>query len=99
MCIRDRSKAVQVSTSWAKRCKIEFGNNHSKGLFGIVQGGLFKDLRTESIEKLIDIGFNGYAMGGLAVGEKQEDMFEILSETVDAIEDWFRAIEYERNGA
>ena len=76
------SKAIQVSTSWAKRCKIEFGNNHSKGLFGIVQGGLFKDLRTESIEKLIDIGFNGYAMGGLAVGEKQEDMFEILSETV-----------------
>tara|TARA_B100001248_G_scaffold248157_1_gene220220 strand:- start:8959 stop:10074 length:1116 start_codon:yes stop_codon:yes gene_type:complete len=76
------SKAVQVSTSWAKRCKIEFGNNHSKGLFGIVQGGLFKDLRTESIEKLIDIGFNGYAMGGLAIGEKQVDMFEILSETV-----------------
>ena len=52
------SKAIQVSTSWAKRCKIEFGNNHSKGLFGIVQGGLFKDLRTESIEKLIDIGFS-----------------------------------------
>ena len=51
------SKAIQVSTSWAKRSKIEFGNNKSKGLFGIVQGGLFKDLRIESINKLIEIGF------------------------------------------
>ena len=76
------SKAIKVSTNWAKRSKIEFGNNTSKGLFGIVQGGLFKDLRIESIEKLIEIDFNGYAMGGLAVGEKQIDMFKILNETV-----------------
>ena len=75
------SKAINVSTNWAKRCKIEFGKNNSKGLFGIVQGGLYKDLRIESIEKLIEIDFNGYAMGGLAVGEKQSDMFKILSET------------------
>ena len=77
------SKAIDVSTNWAKRCKIEFGNNKSKGLFGIVQGGLFKDLRIESIEKLKEINFNGYAMGGLAVGEKQSDMFKILEETTD----------------
>jgi len=75
------SKAIDVSTNWAKRCKIEFGNNKSKALFGIAQGGLDKDLRIESIEKLIEIGFDGYAMGGLAVGEKQTDMFKILNET------------------
>jgi len=74
--------AIEISTSWAKRCKIEFGNNKKKGLFGIVQGGLDKDLRLNSLEKLISIGFDGYAMGGLAVGEKQEEMFNILSETV-----------------
>ena len=76
------SNAINTSTEWAKRSKIEFGKNKFKGLFGIVQGGLYKDLRTESINKLIEIGFDGYAMGGLAVGEKQIDMFSILNETV-----------------
>ena len=77
------SKSIEISTSWAKRCKIEFGNSNTKALFGIAQGGLDKDLRAESIQKLIDIGFDGYAMGGLAVGESQEDMFKILNETTD----------------
>ena len=77
------SNAINVSTEWAKRSKIEFGNNKSKGLFGIAQGGLFKDLRIESINKLTEIGFDGYAMGGLAVGEEQSDMFKILNETTD----------------
>ena len=76
------SKAINTSTSWAKRSKIEFGNDKFKALFGIAQGGLYKDLRAESINKLIEIGFDGYAMGGLAVGEKQIDMFSILNETV-----------------
>ena len=75
------SKAIDVSTEWAKRSKIEFGNNLSKALFGITQGGLNKDLRIESIEKLKEIDFNGYAMGGLAVGEKQFEMLKILNET------------------
>ncbi len=75
------SNAIKTSTHWAERCKIEFGNNKKKALFGIVQGGLFKDLREESIKNLIKIGFDGYAMGGLAVGESQIDMFKILSET------------------
>ena len=75
------SNAIDTSTKWAKRSKIEFGSNKSKGLFGIAQGGLYKDLRIESIEKLIEINFNGYAMGGLAVGEKQSDMIQILNET------------------
>ncbi len=77
------SSAINVSTKWAKRCKVEFGNNKHKGLFGIAQGGLSKDLRLESIGKLKEIKFDGYAMGGLAVGEEQEDMFKILNETVD----------------
>ena len=77
------SDAIQTSTEWAKRSKIEFGNNKNKGLFGIAQGGLYKDLRAESINRLIEIEFDGYAMGGLAVGEDQLDMFKILSETVD----------------
>ncbi len=75
--------AIKTSTEWAKRCKIEFGNNKEKGLFGIVQGGLDKKLRIESLNKLLEIEFDGYAMGGLAVGEKQEDMFNILEESVD----------------
>ena len=75
------SKAIDVSTHWARRSKIEFGRNKKKALFGIVQGGLFKDLRIESIEKLKEIGFDGYAMGGLAVGEKQTEMFKVLNET------------------
>ena len=77
------SKAIDVSTKWATRSKTEFGNDKTKALFGIAQGGLYKDLRVESIEKLIEIDFNGYAMGGLAVGEKQSDMFNILNETTD----------------
>jgi len=76
------SNAIDTSTHWASRCKIEFGNNTKKGLFGIIQGGLYKDLRIESLEKLKEINFDGYAMGGLAVGEKQDEMFKILNETV-----------------
>tara|TARA_X000001036_G_scaffold56386_2_gene46135 strand:- start:7242 stop:8357 length:1116 start_codon:yes stop_codon:yes gene_type:complete len=70
--------AIETSTNWAKRCKIEFGNIKSKGLFGIIQGGLFNDLRVESLQKLLDINFDGYAIGGLAVGETQKEMFETV---------------------
>ena len=76
------SRAINISTEWAKRSKIEFGYNKKKALFGIAQGGLYKDLRIESIKKLIEIGFDGYAMGGLET-EKQNDMFRILNDTVD----------------
>ena len=74
--------AIDTSTSWAKRCKIEFGNNKKKALFGIVQGGLYKDLRIDSLNKLLKIGFDGYAVGGLAVGESQSQMFSILKKFV-----------------
>ena len=79
------SNAIDISSNWARRCKTEFGHDQSKGLFGIAQGGLYKDLRDESIKKLIDIGFDGYALGGLAVGETQSEMFEILSKSTSLL--------------
>jgi len=72
------SKSIDISKHWAERCKYEFSDNPDKFLFGIVQGGLFEDLRLESLEGLVSIGFDGYALGGLAVGESQDDMFRIL---------------------
>jgi len=71
-------KSMELSTYWAKRSKVAFGENPNKALFGIIQGGLFKDLRIKSLNNLIDIGFDGYAIGGLAVGESQKEMFDIL---------------------
>ena len=69
---------MQLSTHWADRSKKSFGSNPHKALFGIVQGGLFKDLRLKSLNELIKIGFDGYAIGGLAVGETQNEMFNVL---------------------
>ena len=74
------SNAIEISTNWAARCKVEFGLDKSKALFAIAQGGLDKDLRKESIERLKEINFDGYALGGLAVGETQSEMFKILNE-------------------
>ena len=71
-------KSMNLSLYWAERSKKAFGDNPHKGLFGIIQGGLFKDLRLKSLEGLLKIGFDGYAMGGLAVGETQDEMFEVL---------------------
>lgn len=73
-------KSMELSLYWAERSKIAFGKNPHKGLFGIVQGGLFKDLRVKSLNELVNIGFDGYAMGGLAVGETQEEMFSVLDD-------------------
>ena len=73
-------KSMDLSLYWAERSKKAFGNNPHKALFGIIQGGLFKDLRVKSLKELINIGFDGYAMGGLAVGETQQEMFEVLDD-------------------
>ena len=73
-------KSLDLSIYWAKRSKKAFGSNSNKALFGIVQGGLFKDLRKKSLNELIKIGFNGYAIGGLAVGESQKEMFTVLED-------------------
>ena len=76
------SDSVKLSTNWAKRSKIEFANQPRKALFGIIQGGIFKDLRLESLDNLKEVNFDGYALGGLAVGEKQNQMFEVLDDVV-----------------
>ena len=75
-------KSVKLSTSWAERSKNEFGNNIKKGLFGIIQGGIYKDIRLESLDSLKKICFDGYALGGLAVGETQKQMFKVLDDVV-----------------
>ena len=72
------NNSMKLSLDWADRSKKAFGLNAHKGLFGIVQGGLFKDLRLESINALTKINFDGYAIGGLAVGESQKEMFDVL---------------------
>ena len=71
-------KSMELSLHWAERSKKAFGINSHKALFGIIQGGLFKDLRITSLKELIKLDFDGYAIGGLAVGEKQNEMFEVL---------------------
>ena len=73
-------KSMNLSLYWAERSKKAFGKNPHKALFGIVQGGLFKDLRIKSLNELIKIGFDGYALGGLAVGETQAEMFSVLDD-------------------
>jgi queuine tRNA-ribosyltransferase len=74
------NQTMDLSLYWAQRSKNAFGFNPHKGLFGIVQGGLFKDLRIKSINELIKIDFDGYAIGGLAVGESQKEMFNVLDD-------------------
>ncbi len=71
-------KSMELSLYWAERSKKAFGINPHKALFGIIQGGLFQDLRLKSLKELVNINFDGYALGGLAVGESQMEMFQIL---------------------
>ncbi len=75
-------KSLKLSHDWAERSKKEFGYNPQKALFGIIQGGIYKDLRLESLDGLKKIGFDGYALGGLAVGETQNQMFKVLKDVV-----------------
>ena len=78
-------KSMDLSLYWALRSKKAFGINPHKALFGIVQGGLFKDLRIKSLNELVNIGFDGYAIGGLAVGESQDEMFRVLDDIKDVL--------------
>jgi queuine tRNA-ribosyltransferase len=71
-------ESMRLSMRWAARSREAFGERPGHALFGIQQGSVFKDQRQESAEKLREIGFDGYAVGGLAVGEGQEAMFEVL---------------------
>ncbi|MBW8186524.1 tRNA guanosine(34) transglycosylase Tgt [Shewanella nanhaiensis] len=72
-------KSMQMSLRWAQRSRDEFDRlENPNSLFGIIQGGVYEDLRDESLKGLVNIGFDGYAVGGLAVGEPKEDMHRIL---------------------
>jgi len=77
-------KSLELTTKWAGQCKgyLERKRGEAVGLpslFGIVQGGMYKDLRTRSLEELAGIGFDGYAVGGLSVGESKEEMYDIIA--------------------
>ena len=76
------ARSLDLTLAWAQRSKDAFARRPGYGLFGIVQGGVFDDLRRQSAEALIGIDFPGYAVGGLAVGEGQEIMFQVLDVTV-----------------
>ncbi|MBT1062790.1 tRNA guanosine(34) transglycosylase Tgt [Bowmanella sp. Y26] len=76
--------SMELSLRWAERSKQEHGDNPS-ALFGIVQGGMYEDLREVSLKGLERIGFDGYAIGGLSVGEPKEDMIRILDSTAHKI--------------
>ncbi len=73
--------SLERTSRWAKRCKAAHANTDNQTLFGIVQGGMYKDLRKQSAEELMDLGFKGYALGGLSVGEPKHLMYEMLEHT------------------
>ena len=75
---RSAESSMRLSMRWAARSRAAFGAGKGRALFGIQQGSVFRDLREESSQRLAETGFDGYAVGGLAVGEGQETMFEVL---------------------
>ena len=77
-------RATDLTTRWARRCRQEH-SRRDRLLFGIVQGGMFADLRREHAAALIDIGFDGYAIGGLSVGEEKQLMYEMTEATVPSL--------------
>ena len=79
------AESMRLSMRWAARSKEAFGDRPGNALFGIQQGGVTQELRAESAEKLREIGFDGYAVGGLAVGEGQEAMFGVLDYAPDML--------------
>lgn len=74
-------KSMERTTRWAQRCKEAHTTTDKQALFGIIQGGFFKDLREQSAKDLIDMDFPGYAIGGISVGEPKEEFLEILKYT------------------
>ncbi len=79
------AESMRRSLRWAARCRKAFETRPGYGLFGIVQGGVYPNLRRESAKALVEIGFDGYALGGLAVGEGQEIMYRTIEETMPAL--------------
>ena len=79
------AESMRLSMRWARRSRDAFQRAPGRGLFGIVQGGVHEDLRLESVAALTEIGFEGYSIGGLAVGEGQDEMFRVLDFTTPAL--------------
>ncbi len=79
---KQAKKSMEMSLRWAKRSKEAHGDNPS-ALFGIIQGGMYPNLRDVSLQGLEEIGFDGYAIGGLSVGEPKHEMIKILNHTTD----------------
>ena len=79
--------SMERTTRWATRCKEYHTNVENQALFGIVQGGFYKDLREQSAKELIELDFPGYAIGGISVGEPKEDFIDILKHTAPLLPD------------
>lgn len=79
--------SIELTSRWALRCKKYFKSKSKNKLFGIVQGSIYKDLRKQSAKDLVSIGFDGYAIGGLAVGEPEKKKLEVLDYTVPELPD------------
>ncbi|MGA2954903.1 MAG: tRNA guanosine(34) transglycosylase Tgt [Thermodesulfobacteriota bacterium] len=77
---QEAERSLEITLNWSRRCK-ESHRNPDQALFGIVQGGMYSDLRRRSVEAVGEIGFDGYAIGGLSVGESKERMVEVVGET------------------
>lgn len=88
---QDAAAALELTTRWARRCKKSWAENcrNSNAIFGIVQGGMYPDLRKTSAEALVDIGFSGYAIGGLSVGEPADLMLEVAETTLEKLPETF----------
>ncbi|NTV86650.1 MAG: tRNA guanosine(34) transglycosylase Tgt [Burkholderiaceae bacterium] len=79
---REARTSMELSLRWAKRCQAEFKKlENPNALFGIVQGGMFENLRQESLDQLVEMDFPGYAVGGVSVGEPKEQMLQIMAHT------------------
>lgn len=75
--------SLERTTRWLKRCKEYHQNTEQQSLFGIMQGGMYKDLRKQSAEEIVELDLPGYAIGGLSVGEPKEIMYEVMDDCVD----------------
>ena len=81
----ESEKSMERSLAWAERCQQHFQTVEEQDLFGIVQGGIYHDLRKASADRLINLGFTGYAIGGLAVGEPKPLMYEVIEQVESSL--------------
>ena len=79
--------SLERTTRWLARCKFAHKNSGKQGLFGIMQGGMYEDLRRQSAKEIIAMDLPGYAIGGLSVGESREEMCSVLDYAVDLLPD------------